>query len=98
MKNALISPNEQVSQVTGWEKVNNQWIPISTVIANAQRVAEVATNTFPIAEPLFWVECADNVIADEYYYDSVTLAIVKVPPPAPIPVEDQPVSQGTQSL
>ena len=35
------------------------------------RVAQiVATNeTFPIAPQLFWKPCADNVVADQFWYD-----------------------------
>jgi hypothetical protein len=59
MKNALISPTEQV--LTGY------------------RVAEVSDTAFEVAPPLFWVECADDVIADEFYYDEATHAIIAVP-------------------
>lgn len=35
------------------------------------RVAQVedAANTFEVADALFWVDCADNVTADEFWYD-----------------------------
>lgn len=33
------------------------------------RVAQVSETTFEIAPPLFWVECADDVVADQYWYD-----------------------------
>jgi hypothetical protein len=44
---------------------------ISTVEprANGYRVAQVEENSFPVADTLFWVECLDNIIADQYYYD-----------------------------
>jgi hypothetical protein len=65
MKNALISPNEQVYKYDG------------TLLGI--RVAEVSDTTFEVAPPLFWVECADDVIADEFYYDEATHAIIAVP-------------------
>jgi len=33
------------------------------------RVAEVINANFPVAEPLFWVACSDNVVADQFWYD-----------------------------
>ena len=37
------------------------------------RVAQVVTdeNEFPVAEGLFWIDCADTVNASEYWYDPV---------------------------
>lgn len=70
MKNALISPNEQVYKYDG------------TLLG--VRVAEVCDTPFEVAPPLFWVECADDVVADQFYYDTNTQTIIAVPPkPAP---------------
>ena len=35
------------------------------------RVAQVedATNIFEVADALFWVDCADDVVADQFWYD-----------------------------
>ena len=35
------------------------------------RVAQVedAANTFEVAAGLMWVDCADNVVADQFWYD-----------------------------
>ena len=84
MNNALISPNEQVSWISGWT-TDGVPQPIYTTIPNAQRVAEVTTTQFEVAPPLFWVACADNVVADLFYYDSVTYVINPVPEPTPRP-------------
>jgi hypothetical protein len=73
MKNALISPEEKVYNYDG------------TLLGD--RVAEVADTTFEVAPPLFWVECADDVIADQFYYDTETQTIIAVPP-KPIPPPD----------
>ena len=78
MKNALISPNEQAysydGQLLGW------------------RVAQVEPDgqTFPVGDPLFWTPCADNVVADVFYYDNVTAEILPKPTPA--------LSEGTQTV
>ena len=51
---ALISPNELVYKYDG------------TILGG--RVAQVDAESFEIAPPLFWVECGNEVIADQYYY------------------------------
>lgn len=64
---ALISPNEEA------------WSNGTPRVLLGQRVAEVATNQFPVAPPLFWMSCANNVVADQYYYDPNTQQIIKKP-------------------
>lgn len=87
MKKALIDPSAVVSQLTQWvwnstsKKYEGVWVEIP----NSDRVAEVATADFPVAPPLFWVDCADDVVADAWYYDNVNQTILLVPPPPPVP-------------
>jgi hypothetical protein len=52
------------------------------------RVAEVVAqgNKFEVNSALFWVECADDVVADEFWYDPSD-ELIK---PFPIVVEDAP--------
>lgn len=58
MNNALISPNELVYS---YDK---------TLIG--VRIAEVAQTTFEVAPPLYWVECANNVNAQDWYFQTET--------------------------
>lgn len=78
MKNALISPNEPVYKYDG------------TLLGI--RVAEVSDTTFEVNPILFWVECADDVVADKFYYDEATQTIIDVPvkpvPPPSLPPVD----------
>jgi hypothetical protein len=92
MKKALISPNEQVSYISSWTSKNE---PIYTTIENSARVAEVSDAAFEVAPPIFWVDCADNVVADQWYYSTVSEIFVIVPDPTPQP---QPVVGGAQTL
>lgn len=48
---------------------------------DALRVAEVCSSEFPIAEPLYWVDCPDYVMADfwVYYPDSNQFVQVRNP-------------------
>jgi len=98
MKNAIIDPRQPVDKIISWTASN----PPKTVmeqITNSARVAEVADQTFPVADPLFWVVCADDVVADQWYYDTVTQEIIIIPPPPPRPVAaDQPVVSGAQTI
>lgn len=92
MKNALISPNEQVSYISAWDGQT----PVFTVLG--QRVAQVSDAQFEVAPPLFWLECADDVTAIGFYYSQISLAIVQIPesPPQPEPVvPEQPVNTNT---
>jgi hypothetical protein len=45
------------------------------------RVAEVAYQIFEVGQPLFWVECSDNVVADRFFYDQITKTIQPIPQP-----------------
>ena len=77
MKQALISPNEQVYKYDG------------TLLG--ERVAETTATPFEVAPPLFWVACNDDVEADQWYYDPATFTIDPIPvKPVPPPVTDTP--------
>jgi hypothetical protein len=96
MKKALISPNEVPQYVTSW--VNHQ-TPVFSPIANSARIAEVAAEDFPVAGPLFWVNCSDEVVADQWYYNTDSETIESVPSNADRPAaENQPESSGTTPL
>ena len=89
MKKALIDPSAVVTYVSGWNppvSPSTRYTPIISVVQNAARVAQVEDNSFQVAPPLFWVDCADNVVADIWYYDTLLAQIVLVPEPVPYPV------------
>lgn len=69
MKQALISPDEIAYGYDG--------TPLG------QRVAEVCETLFEVAPPLFWAECADDVVADQFYYAGGDIFPVPAPPPPP---------------
>lgn len=94
MKDALIDPTTQVQSITGWTPNPTptpenpaRYFPVYTPIPNSARVAEVVAQggVFPICPPLFWAECADNVVADQWYYNTQTTQFIVVPEPAPVP-------------
>ena len=78
MKKALISPNEPV--------YNYDTPPVKV----GDRVAEVADAEFPVAPPYFWVDCADDIVADKWYWNEGIFYPAPVPPPPPpVVVPDQ---------
>ena len=84
MKAALISPNEQVQTYDWVSDGKGGWITQWYVIPDAERVAEVTAQPFEIAPPLFWVSCADDVVADQWYYDKNAQQCVQIVyPPKP---------------
>ncbi len=100
---AFIDPlTSPISYVSSWTSTY-PYSPIFSEYPNSWRVAQVEPDDkiFPIAEPYFWADCADNVVADQFYYDSVTQTIkpiVNIPsPPKPASVE-QPTTTGTVTL
>lgn len=46
------------------------------------RLCQVEVNLFPVAAPLFWVECADGVTPQTHRY--VDGAFELIPPPEPV--------------
>jgi hypothetical protein len=81
---ALIDPTAQVQYVSSWT-TDTPPQPVFSTYPNSERICEVAATAFDVAPPLFWIDCADNIIANQYYYDSVSQTInpiVNVPPPS----------------
>jgi len=93
MKQALIDPTTEVKSLTSWAENPDKsagapkYIPVWTTIDNSARVAEVvpAGSSFPVAPPLFWTNCGDDVVADQWYYNTQTTQIIVIPAPAPYP-------------
>lgn len=73
---ALIDPRASVSYVSSW--AGNPLKPVFSTYPNSARVCEVSNTDFPVAEPLFWVDCDDTVIADQFWYDTVSGVISPV--------------------
>lgn len=73
---ALIDPRASVSYISSW--AGTPLKPVYSVYDNSARVCEVADTDFPVAEPLFWVDCDPSVVADQFWYDTVTSVISPV--------------------
>ena len=66
MKHALISPDETTMKYDG--------------TSLGMRVAMVADAPFDVASPLFWIECDNAVLPDQWYWDGSTLIEVPTAP------------------
>lgn len=66
-------------------------------VLTGYRVAQVEqdANIFAVADSLFWMDCADDVAADQFWYDPSDETIKEVPKPE---LKAQPISQGAQTL
>lgn len=94
---AIIDPRVSVDYVSGWK---DSQIPILKTYPNSGRVCEVNSDNdiFPVAEPLYWTDCPDNCVADQFWCDlstNVISPIIDAPRP---PAEDQPTTTGTQTV
>lgn len=75
MKNALIDPVSSVSHVVSWT-TTKPTSPVYEQYPNSARICEIADTSFEVGQPLFWVACADDVVADQFYYDTATTEIL----------------------
>lgn len=94
MKTALIDPTTQVQTIIGWEPnpdptAQQKYLPIFGLIENSARVCEIVAEgaQFPVALPLFWADCADDVGTTLWYYDTQTAQFVQMPPIPPVGTE-----------
>lgn len=84
--------------------VKNMKALISSIepIQTGYRVAQVEqdANIFDVAEGFFWVDCADDVLADQFWFDPIEKTIEKIIPVVPVIVEgqSQPKTTGAQTL
>jgi hypothetical protein len=86
MKQALISPTEKVYSYSG------------TLLG--ERVAEVTTQPFEVAPPLFWIACPDDCVADQWYYDTTTYVCEPIPaaPAITASFTPNPATAGTATV
>lgn len=99
---ALISPSEApIFYIASWT-TTFPYQPVMEAYPNSCRVAQVEPDDqiFPVADPMFWTDCADNCNPVDTYYDTVAQTInpiVNAPKPA-APASEQPATTGTQTI
>lgn len=75
---------QPIKCITGWT-TDTPPEPIWSPIVNSCRVAEVEDETFEVSPPLFWTACADDVVADSWYYNTSDNEIYPIPEAPPYP-------------
>jgi len=52
-------------------------------VETGYRVAQVISdeNMFSVAEGMFWIDCAEDVVADKFWYDPMDETIKLIPVP-----------------
>lgn len=96
MKYAQVDIRQPAKYISGWTSTG---FPIYTTISNGSFIVDVQAVTYPVGDPLFWVECADDVQPWTWYYDAVSQTCIVLQPPAPkTAAADQPVVVGAQTL
>lgn len=83
MKKALCDTTTSVHHIVSWLDSN----PVYETYPNSARVCEVSDTSFEVYPTLIWVDCADDVVADQYYYDTESKTI-KAIENAPEPTEE----------
>lgn len=85
---ALISLNELFiyTWVTSWKQEDGKWVPNTTdSITDCQRVVGVEPDdkVFEVAQPLYWFDCPEDCVADEWYFkdNQVQIKPQNVPQP-----------------
>ena len=59
------------------------------IVLNGYRIAEVTSNEFEVAEPLYWVDCSNECLADIWYFNAETQQCEIVVIPVPLPTADE---------
>lgn len=67
---AIVSPNEPCPLQMPDGSIIDGW-----------RIAQVAEAEFPIAEPMFWIDCADDVQPNYFVYNEADQQIYPAAPP-----------------
>jgi len=71
-------------------------------VPNGYRIAQVEPDDkiFAVADPLYWMDCNDDVIADESYFDTTEeiIKVIKGLTKLIVTANNQPVTTGSQTL
>jgi len=99
MKKALIDTRTNVQHIVSWaiDPQTKLYKAFYAEYPNSCRVCEVTDTTFEVYPTLIWVDCADDVVADLFWYDSSSQTINPVEN-APVPEPVQLTTEGTQTL
>lgn len=78
---ALIDPTSSVQYIASWSVDPldaTKYVAVMATYPNSARVCQVQMDSFEVATPLFWTPCADDVVADEFWYDTTASTFAPV--------------------
>jgi len=96
MKKALIDTQTAITHIVSWGEEPDP-LPVYETYPNSGRVCEVVDTPFEVHPSLVWVDCADDIVADQYWYD-FSDATIKLIENAPAPESIQPDMDGLESV
>jgi hypothetical protein len=70
------------------------------IVETGYRVCEKHETGFDVCNPLFWLDCNDTIIADQFWFDPTDNSFKEIIRPitlSPATIE-QPATEGTQTL
>jgi hypothetical protein len=67
---ALVDNRFSVQHIESWEGTPLK--PVYATYPDSARICEVSEAEFDVAAPLFWVDCDPSVVADQYWYDTIS--------------------------
>ncbi len=87
---ALINPLEKEKRISAYEKTKGEfnfvfYKAVLTEIENSAKICQTEENSFEVAEPMFWVNCEENVDNNGMFYYDTTENMIKpiIHEPAP---------------
>jgi hypothetical protein len=93
---ALIDPTASVYHIASWyqPEPGKPYEPVYEAYPFSARVCQVEPDAqiFPVAEPLFWESCPDNVLPDVFWFNTVTTEF------SPVENAPNPATQGLQTV
>ena len=96
MKKALIDTQTVITHIVGWTDEPDPK-PIYETYPNSARICEVVDTEFEVHPSLVWVDCADDVVAAEYWYDTEAKEVKPIEN-AQAPDLEQPDMDGLESV
>jgi hypothetical protein len=93
MKKALIDTQTSIQHIVSWGDTGS----VYETYPNSARICEVTDTLFEVHPSLIWVDCEDDIVPSEYYYDKETQTFKPIEE-APLPEGYQPATTGTQDL
>ena len=68
------------------------------IVEQGYRVCETHETGFDVAEPLFWIDCPNDLIAHSKWFDPNDNTFKDLPLTQQSKINGQPITEGTQTI